>query len=215
MCQLSEYHVHSVYVCTTEFINWIVVSIKISLLTYLYPFQLCRPAARLNRLVGRYDNPLLESTISPSQWPRIRPQTPSLKILSYVYNGNGHGPESSELTDVFKSRLFSLHFLGHFLTILPRDVSLILPTGRQLRPLSSVLYRIILKDVTFWPHNYSLEKNQVPREGALTAISLACLLVQWYSYVGSWKWVTILHILIGIFKLLFAICFCIPSYVHH
>ncbi len=39
MCQLSEYHVHSVYVCTTEFINWINVSIKISLLTYLYPFQ--------------------------------------------------------------------------------------------------------------------------------------------------------------------------------
>ena len=49
---------------------------------------------------------------------------------------------------------------------------------------------------------------------ALIAISIACLLVQWYSYVGSWKWVTILPILIGIFKLLFAICFCIPSYVH-
>ncbi len=35
----SEYHVHSIYVCTTEFINWIVAPIKISLLTYLYPFQ--------------------------------------------------------------------------------------------------------------------------------------------------------------------------------
>jgi hypothetical protein len=55
----------------------------------------------------------------------------------------------------------------------------------------------------------------VPRELALIAISLACLLVQWYSYGGSWKLVTILPILIGILKqLLFAICFCIPSYVH-
>jgi hypothetical protein len=35
-----------------------------------------------------------------------------------------------------------------------------------------------IKDVTYWPHNYSLEKNQVPREVALIAISLACLLVQ-------------------------------------
>jgi hypothetical protein len=51
-------------------------------------------------------------------------------------------------------------------------------TGRQLRPLFSVLYRIITKRRTFWPHNYSLVKNQVPREVALTAISLACLLVQ-------------------------------------
>jgi hypothetical protein len=42
-------------------------------------------------------------------------------------------------------------------------------TGWQLPPLSSVLY---------WPHNYSLEKNQVPRELALIAITLACLLVQ-------------------------------------
>ncbi len=39
MCQLLENHVHSIYVCTTEFINWIVAPIKISLLTYLYPFQ--------------------------------------------------------------------------------------------------------------------------------------------------------------------------------
>jgi hypothetical protein len=65
----------------------------------------------------------------------------------------------------------------------------------------------------YWPHNYSLEKNQVPRELALIAISLACLLVQLYSYGGSWKWVTIPLILIGILKLLFAICLCIPSYV--
>ncbi len=54
----------------------------------------------------------------------------------------------------------------------------------------------------------------MPRKLALIAISLACQLVQWYSYGGSWKWVTILSILIGILKLLFAICFCIPSYVH-
>ena len=39
-------------------------------------------------------------------------------------------------------------------------------------------------------------------------------MAQWCSYGGSWKWVTILPILIGIVQLLFAICFCIPSYVH-
>ncbi len=52
----------------------------------------------------------------------------------------------------------------------------------------------------------------MPRELALIAISPACLVAQWYSYGGSWKWVTILHILIGIVQLLFGIC--IPSYVH-
>ncbi len=35
-----------------------------------------------------------------------------------------------------------------------------------------------LEDVPYWPHNYSLEKNQVPRELALIAISLACLEAQ-------------------------------------
>ncbi len=54
----------------------------------------------------------------------------------------------------------------------------------------------------------------MPRELALIAITLACLVDQWYFYGGSWKWVTILPILIGILQLLFAICFCIPSYVH-
>ncbi len=54
----------------------------------------------------------------------------------------------------------------------------------------------------------------MPRELALIAISLACLVAQWYSSGGSWKWVTILPILIGIVQLLFAICFCISSYVH-
>jgi hypothetical protein len=49
---------------------------------------------------------------------------------------------------------------------------------------------------------------------ALISISLACLVAQWYSYGGSWKWVTMLPILIGIVQLLFSICFCIPSYVH-
>ncbi len=39
MCHLSDCHVHCVYVCTTEFINWITVTINLSLLTYLYPFQ--------------------------------------------------------------------------------------------------------------------------------------------------------------------------------
>ncbi len=48
----------------------------------------------------------------------------------------------------------------------------------------------------------------------LIAMSLACLVAQWYSYGGSWKWVTILSILIGILHLLSAICFCISSYVH-
>ncbi len=46
------------------------------------------------------------------------------------------------------------------------------------------------------------------------SISLACLVAQWYSYGGSWKWVTILSILVGMVHLLSAICFCISSYVH-
>ncbi len=87
-------------------------------------------------------------------------------------------------------------------------------TGRQPPPLSSVLWGIISKRRSYWPDNYSLEKNQVPRELALIAISLACLVAQWYSYGGSWKWVTILSILVGMIHLLSAICFCISSYVH-
>ncbi len=55
---------------------------------------------------------------------------------------------------------------------------------------------------------------QVPRELALIALSLACLVAQWYSCGGSWKWVTILPILIRIVQLLFAICYCVPSYMH-
>jgi hypothetical protein len=74
--------------------------------------------ARLHMLAGRYDNPMPELTISPSQGPRIRPQTPRWKFCHmYIYNGNGLGPENSELTDVFKSRLFSYHFLEHFLPL--------------------------------------------------------------------------------------------------
>jgi hypothetical protein len=37
---------------------------------------------------------------------------------------------------------------------------------------------------------------------------------QWYSYSGSWKWVTIMFILVGMVHLLSDICFCISSYVH-
>ncbi len=32
-----------------------------------------------------------------------------------------------------------------------------------------------MKDVLYWPHKYTLEKNQVPREFALIALSLAYL----------------------------------------
>ena len=39
-------------------------------------------------------------------------------------------------------------------------------------------------------------------------------MIFWYSYGGRWKWVIILPILIGMLKLLFAFCFCIPSYVY-
>jgi hypothetical protein len=54
-----------------------------------------------------------------------------------------------------------------------------LTTGRQLPPLSSVLYGIISKRRSvLWPHNDSLEINQVPRELTLIAISLACLVAQ-------------------------------------
>ncbi len=62
------------------------------------------------------------------------------------------------------------------------SLTCIVDTGRHPPPLSSVLYGIISKDVHYWPHNYSLEKNQVLRELALIAISLACLVAQWYSY---------------------------------
>ncbi len=54
----------------------------------------------------------------------------------------------------------------------------------------------------------------MPRELTLIAISLTCLVAQWYSYGGSWKWVTILSILVGMVHLLSDICFCISSYVH-
>ncbi len=58
-----------------------------------------------------------------------------------------------------------------------------------------------LKDLPYWPRNYSIEKNQVPRELALIAKNLACLVAQWYWYGGSWKWVTILSILVGMVHL--------------
>ncbi len=48
-------------------------------------------------------------------------------------------------------------------------------TGRQPPPLYSVLYGIISKRHCKLPSNCSLEKNQVPRELALIAISLAYL----------------------------------------
>ncbi len=70
------------------------------------------------------------------------------------------------------------------------------PTVRQPPPLYSVLYGIISKRRCILPRNFSLEKNQVPRELALIAISLACLVAQWNSHAGSWKWVTILPILV-------------------
>jgi len=54
-------------------------------------------------------------------------------------------------------------------------------TGRQLRPLSSVVYRIISKRRYILAAQLLLRDHQVPREVALAAISLACLLVQCYS----------------------------------
>ncbi len=56
--------------------------------------------------------------------------------------------------------------------------------------------RDISKRRCILPRNFSLEKNQVPRELALIAISLACLLAPWNVYGGTWKWVTILPILV-------------------
>jgi hypothetical protein len=69
-------------------------------------------------------------------------------------------------------------------------------TGRQPPPLYSVLYGIISRRRCVLPRNFSLEKNQVPRELTLISKSLACLVAQWNSYGGSWKWVTILPILV-------------------
>jgi hypothetical protein len=51
-------------------------------------------------------------------------------------------------------------------------------TGRQPPFLYSVLYGIIFKRHSVLQCNCSLEKNQVPRELALTAISLGCLVAQ-------------------------------------
>jgi hypothetical protein len=87
---------------------------------------------------------------------------------------------------------------------------------RQPPPLYSVLYGIISKGrcILLRNRNCSLEKNQMPRESTLIAISLACLVAQWNTYGGRWKWVIILPILVGIVQLLCAICFCIPLYVH-
>ncbi len=62
-------------------------------------------------------------------------------------------------------------------------------TGRQPPPLSSVLYGIISK------RRYILAAQLLLREKselALIALSLACLVAQWYLHGGSWKWVTIL-----------------------
>ncbi len=50
--------------------------------------------------------------------------------------------------------------------------SMSLPILQYMIPLWS---RPRMKDVRYWPHNYSLEKNQVPKELTLIAISLACL----------------------------------------
>ncbi len=61
-----------------------------------------------------------------------------------------------------------------------------------------------------------LRSSFVGKRPANLANRTACLLAQWNSYGGSWKWVTILPILVGIVnvQLLFAIGFFIPSYVH-
>jgi hypothetical protein len=88
-------------------------------------------------------------------------------------------------------------------------------TGRQPPPLYSVLYGIISKRPCVLPDNFSLEKNQgVPRELALIAISLACLVAQWNSFggKGSWKWVTAFPS----WDCPVTVChlFPIPSYVH-
>jgi hypothetical protein len=75
---------------------------------------------------------------------------------------------------------------------------------RQPSPLYSFLYGIISKIRCVLPRNFSLEKYLVPGELALIAISLACLVAQCNSYGGSWKWVTILPILVR-----FSSC-CLP-----
>jgi hypothetical protein len=69
------------------------------------------------------------------------------------------------------------------------------------------------KSKTSKSHTWApLKKNQVPRELTLIAIFLACLVAQWNSYGGSWKWVTILPIVVRLsscclpFVSLFFIC---------
>jgi hypothetical protein len=54
----------------------------------------------------------------------------------------------------------------------------LLATGIQQPPLYSVLYGIISKGRCVLPRNFSLEKNQGPRELALISKSLACLVDQ-------------------------------------
>ncbi len=58
------------------------------------------------------------------------------------------------------------------------------------------------------------EKSAAYRVDTDSNISNLPGMAQWYSYGGSWKWVTILSILVGMVHLLSDICFCISSYLH-
>ncbi len=99
-----------------------------------------------------------------------------------------------------------------FLQFLPQSGSV----KYSLLLCTNVPYRIILKDVAHCRLHAPVRKVRWPRELALIASSLGCLVAQWNSYGGNWKWVTILiPILVGIVQLFFAICFFIPSYVYH
>jgi hypothetical protein len=74
-------------------------------------------------------------------------------------------------------------------------------TGRQPPPLYSVLYGTGYSNSKrnyVLPRNCSVEKNQVPRELALKAISLACLVAQFIWWKLKMSYSTILPILIGI-----------------
>jgi hypothetical protein len=58
----------------------------------------------------------------------------------------------------------------------PKWVNINLCTVLQFsKPL---LLNFFILRLPYWPHNYSLEKNQVPRELTLIAISIACLVAQ-------------------------------------
>ncbi len=97
--------------------------------------------------------------------------------------------------------------------MLQREVFIELTTGWKCIVSNSVSYKIIFRRRCAKPAHLLLrEKSGVSRVGTDSNIP-SLPVIQWNSYGGIWKWVTILSILVGMVQLLSVIC-CISSYVH-